>query len=423
MGGPQIPQMTQNEFMKRRINAAPPKSERIFAAGIQVNAEDGTLPDVIQLAPFGEWPTRDKSAVQVFNAEAAEQVIGWFNFWPRRIARWARVNAIKVYVGHPDFAPSEWPERIELGSIVELSADEHGLNAKVQWNAEAMQHVSKHKWPSVAWDCEINGDGTETPTMLWSVGMWHKPNIRAVRAVINADGEYEDSEPDTGEKTKPETNMLNKIMEALRAAGVVKDGDNEDTVMGAIGSMISSLAWKREEETRQKAMAAQMRTALNAAAEVEDAALPDEAVARINAQATEIGTLTERLNALTTERDDLRAARINAAVERLIETGRVTKADEDTVRGELNADFDAALSKRLATSVQLNSAPLKIGGHKPAITEARERMTRINAWCEAYMAQHGSTWDDAWRASKSDPVIKALHEQAARADAAREQEG
>jgi phage I-like protein len=78
---------------------------------------------------------------------------------------------VKVWVGHPDFAPNEWPERIELGSITELMIDDNGLNARVEWNAEAMEHVTKHKFPSVAWDCDVNGDGTETPAMLWSVGM------------------------------------------------------------------------------------------------------------------------------------------------------------------------------------------------------------------------------------------------------------
>ena len=46
-------------------------------------------------------------------------------------------------------------------------------------------------------------------------------------------------------------------------------------------------------------------------------------VARLNADASELGTLRERVNALTAERDAERTARINAILDRLVETGRV----------------------------------------------------------------------------------------------------
>jgi hypothetical protein len=189
--------------MKRRLhlNAKAPEHGFIFAPGQAIEINTDALPEVIQIAPFGRWPTRDKKAVQVFNAESADQILSWFNFFPRRLARLARINSVKVWVGHPDFAPAEWPERIELGSITELMVDEHGLNARVEWNAEAMEHVTKHKFPSVAWDCDVNDDGTETPAMLWSVGMWHRPNIKSVQPVINAEG-YEDESPEIEE---PET--------------------------------------------------------------------------------------------------------------------------------------------------------------------------------------------------------------------------
>ncbi|GEP46382.1 hypothetical protein [Brevifollis gellanilyticus] len=209
-------EMQRRRDKRTRINARAPEHPLLFAPGVQIRVNaDGTLPEWIQIAPFGEWPTRDGRAVQRFHAEAAEQIISWFNFWPRRIARLAHIQAVKVWVGHPDFAPEEWPERIELGSITELSADEQGLNARVSWAAGALTHVTKHRFPSVAWDCDVIGDGIEVPALLWSVGMWHQPNIKSVKAVINALSD------DEGEGE----------LEAEENAEV--DGDEEDSIEDA----------------------------------------------------------------------------------------------------------------------------------------------------------------------------------------------
>jgi hypothetical protein len=407
------PEIKRGRGHKTRINAKAPEHGFIFAPGqaLQMNADE-TLPPVIQLAPFGRWPTRDKKAVQVFNAESAEQVVSWFNFWPRRLARLARLNAIKVWVGHPDFAPNEWPERIELGSITDLMIDEHGLNAKVEWNAEAMEHVKKHKFPSVAWDCEVNSDGTETPAMLWSVGMWWKPNIKSVQPVINADGYEEETETETETERaearttnpEPETSMLKKIMDALMSAGIVKETDGEDTIMGLLGSMIQSLAWKREEQKRQADMASQMRTALNAAADVEDDQLPDLIAARCNAQKATIQELNARISTLTEER-------IRAVIERAIETGRATLADELQLRTALNADFENAVSTLTAKPVQLNTKPLQIGGAKPGVMAFAERRAQINAEVEKRMDEKRLSYDAAFNAVKADPKFAPLFEQ------------
>jgi hypothetical protein len=407
--------------MKRilRLNAKAPEHGFIFAPGqaIEINAD--ALPDVIQIAPFGRWPTRDKKVVQVFNAESAEQILSWFNFFPRRLARLARINSVKVWVGHPDFAPQEWPERIELGSITELMIDEHGLNARVEWNAEAMEHVTKHKFPSVAWDCDVNGDGTETPAMLWSVGMWHRPNIKSVQPVINAEG-YEESDEETGrlgdsetenEETQPETNMLKKILAALIEAGIVKDTDSEDTVVGQIGSLIQSLAYQRESKQREAAMAAQMRTALNAVADVAelpDEALADQTVTQLNAVITQRDAQAATIAELNARISTLSAERITSAVAFAVESGRATKADEARLITELNADFDGTLSKLSANPVQLNCKPLSLGGSKPGVMEFKDRQARINAEVTKRMEEGKLPYDAAFNAVKADAAFKPL---------------
>ena len=406
--------------MKRRLhlNAKAPEHGFIFAPGQAIEINTDALPDVIQIAPFGRWPTRDKKAVQVFNAESAEQILSWFNFFPRRLARLARINSVKVWVGHPDFAPAEWPERIELGSITELMVDEHGLNARVEWNAEAMEHVTKHKFPSVAWDCDVNDDGTETPAMLWSVGMWHRPNIKSVQPVINAEGYEEESpeieEPETKDSDpEQEKPMLKKILAALIEAGIVKESDGEDTVIGQIGSMIQSLAWKREETARQATMAAQMRTALNAVADVAelpDAALPEQTLTQLNAVIAERDTQAATIAELNARVIDLNAARITEVINRAIETGRATKADEDSLRTQLNAAPDTAIEELLARPVQLNCKPLDIAGKKVAVMDYQKRASRFNAEVERVMTEEGKDYTTAFNLVQKDGAFAPLLE-------------
>ena len=406
--------------MKRRLhlNAKAPEHGFIFAPGQAIEINTDALPEVIQIAPFGRWPTRDKKAVQVFNAESADQILSWFNFFPRRLARLARINSVKVWVGHPDFAPAEWPERIELGSITELMVDEHGLNARVEWNAEAMEHVTKHKFPSVAWDCDVNDDGTETPAMLWSVGMWHRPNIKSVQPVINAEG-YEDESPEIEEpetkdsEPKQEKPMLKKILAALIEAGIVKESDGEDLVIGQIGSMIQSLAWKREETARQATMAAQMRTALNAVADVAeqpDAALPEQTLTQLNAVIAERDTQAATIAELNARVIDLNAARITEVIYRAIETGRATKADEDSLRTQLNAAPDTAIEELLARPVQLNCKPLDIGGKKVAVMDYQKRASRFNAEVERVMTEEGKDYTTAFNLVQKDGAFAPLLE-------------
>jgi hypothetical protein len=404
-----------------RINAKAPEHGLVFAPGIAIELNaDNTLPEWIKLAPFGEHPTRDKKAVQVFNAESADQIISWFNFFPRKLARLANINSVKVWVGHPDFAPNEWPERIDLGSVTELKHDDTDLWGKVRWNAGAVEHVTKHKFPSVAWDCEVNGDGTETPAFLWSVGMWHKPNIKSVEAVINAAEDYQEPETTNPEQGTP--TMLNKIMEALKAAGIVKDDDAEETILGAIGSLIQSIAYRREETARQKAAADTMRVALNAVADVAelpDDGLPDAVVAQLNAVISERDAQAATIAELNSRISTLSAERVVSAVAHAIATGRATKADEDRLTAELNADFDGTLCKLSAQRVQLNSQSLNLGRNKAAITTEQDRAAQLNGWVEDCQIRLNCDYATAWNASKTDEKMAVIHAAMEAADKAR----
>jgi hypothetical protein len=433
--------MTNDEFMKPIFLPAPPyrlrlnaEVYRIFAPGVHtaLNADAAVLPEWIQLAPYGSWPTSERDehgqpeAVQVFDADGARDLVSRFNALHRRLFRLARLNSCKVYVGHPDFAPEVWPERVEVADVVELSFDAEGLNGRMRWNTDVLDIVRKNKFPSVAWDTQVTGQGQEKPVMLWSVGMWHRPNIKDVRSVINA---LPDANPEPDPETKPEDkpamNILAQIKALLKKAGLLQDTDSDETLLGALGSLISTIGWKREEEARQVEMNKELKTALNAQADkplgefvtdlitahatLQTAATDRET--RLNAAAAETTTLNERINALTTERDALRTgdnARINAIMELLIQTGRVTKAEEEAARTRLNAEFGTAIAELLQAPSKLGGKPLNIGGTRPAIAEAQERMARINAWTDEYMVKKSVGYDEAYKAAEAAPELKPL---------------
>jgi hypothetical protein len=378
-----------------------PKSNLLFASGVAValNA-DTTLPEWIQLAPFGRHPSRDKKSVQVFNAEAAQQVIQWFNFFPRRLGRLMGLNACPVWVGHPDFAPETWPDRRQLGNVQELEAREDGLYGRITWNADASAIINAegHKFPSVAWDCDQGSDNELHPAMLWSVGMWAKPNIKSVQPVINAEG-YDDEEEDDddddddkkedADKNKPDPSdpsTGSKIKTLLVEANLLTEDSEDDAVLAAITDLLAARS--------------------SAAAEAETAT-------------TQLNAVREDITTLQTQLTQLNAARVEDALTWLIETGRVTKADEATIKTQLNADFDKTLANLRDKQIQLNSQPLKLGGHKPAVMASHARAAKLADWISNHMAQTNCDYDTAWSASQTHSETAALHAAMQQADADR----
>lgn len=388
------------------------KHHYLFAAGraAQCNAEE--LPEWIQLAPYGNHPTRDKQRVQVFNAEAAAQVVQWFDFWPRKVARLMGINAVPVWVGHPDFDPQTWPERRQIGVVKELEAREDGLWGRVAWNAEAIGAMRDegHKFPSVAWDCdEINATEVQ-PAFLWSVGMWHRPNIQSVQPVINA-AEDANAQTQTQPEPQPPTNttMLDQIKAVLIQSGILKAEDSDETILDVLGSLISNLAWRRAEEKRQEEVASALKTAINATEDKPEEDLVNGVIAELNAARETLVERDAQIQEMGAQLTQINASRAEGALNHLIVTGRVSKAEEEAARVELNADFDKALAKYSERAVQLNTEALKLGKDKPGVMEAHERHNKLLDWCNARMTQTNCSWDEAWAASKQDAEMKGIH--------------
>ena len=374
-----------------------PKLPLLYASGLAVEINADALPEWIQLAPFGEHPTRDGKSVQVFNAEAAASVVGWFNSIWSKIKRVMGINALPIWLGHPDFAPEQWPQKKQLGSITELESRADGLWGRAEWNASAAAEVrdNKHRFASTAWDCDEIAPGRIQPVMLWSVGMWHRPNIKSVQPVCNAVADNDQPE------TNAETNTMNKnIIAALMAAHILAaETEDEAAVVTAINAHGKAIAGN---ETQLNAATTELET--------------------LRARVTELEARETQLNAEAESRrselETLRTAHINAILDSAVESGRITQADVETTRTELNANLETGIAKLKDRKPALNTAPLSIGRQRPAIMQAQERITTLNAWVESYIEQHKCDYATAFNASKADDKMKAIHAAMQSADSA-----
>lgn len=369
-----------------------PKNLIVHTTGLQVNAT-GSLPEWIQLAPYGEHPTRDRASVQVFNAAIAEQLVNAFHGIFAKITRVIGLNTVPIWKGHPDFAPTEWPEKIRLGSITDLAAREDGLWGKAEWNAEAEREIkeNRHRFASSAWDVEELSPGKIQPVILWSVGMWHQPNIKSVLPVVNAGTEEEDTEAkkesDKEKETKPEpTKPMNAdIIKALIEAGLITEGTDEVTATTALLSHLKDIAKAGEDKKKAEDEAANLKL------EVE----------KKDGEAEE---MKSQINALRTKAAGL-------VIKSAIETGRITEAEKAGFETEINADFEAGIQKITSLTPKLNTQGINLNRSREAVLNAAERQTKISDWVNTYMEAKSVSYNTAFNACKQAPEMKAIWEQ------------
>lgn len=366
-----------------------PKNLIVHTTGLQVNAT-GALPEWIQLAPYGEHPTRDRASVQVFNAAIAEQLVNAFHGIFAKITRVIGLNTVPIWKGHPDFAPTEWPEKIRLGSITDLAAREDGLWGKAEWNAEAEREIkeNRHRFASSAWDVEELSPGKIQPVILWSVGMWHQPNIKSVLPVVNAGTEEDDTEAekksDKEKETKPEpTKPMNpELIKALIEAGLIKEGADEAAANTALMGLLKDIAKAGEDKKK---------------AEEEAAGLKLE-VEKKDGEAEE---MKSQINALRTKAAEF-------AIKSAIETGRITEAEKAGAQIEINADFETYLEKLGMLVPKLNTSPIHLNRSREAVLNAAQRTTIITDWVNAHMAEKQVDYNTAFNAAKTAPELKEV---------------
>lgn len=376
------------------------KLHALFSSGLSAanaSADGWTL-----VAPFGDFPFKDaqgREHLQVFNAENCAEMVTTFNgLWSklsRVVGSMFGRHACPLWLGHPDFAPQVWKDRKQLGTVEGLRVSERGLEAQLAYNAEgeAVRAAGKHVFPSVSVECEPDEAGRIHPKLLWSIGLWHRPNIPSVDSIATVNA-VTDSEPDglkpelqTQTQTRP---MLSKLKQLLLKLGLLPEDAAEDeaTIEPALGEL----------ETSYNAMKAKLGELETAKKKADDDKAAAEATTTASNAAHE-STIT----ALNAELVKLRTQRAEMAADALVASGHITAAEREATVTTLNAEtFDAELSKLQAKTPAVKTKGLNLGDKRQGITTTNAARDHIANWCAA----KGGDYTTAFNASKTAPECK-----------------
>lgn len=347
-----------------------------------INEAFGDDLEWVRIAPFGELP--NSVGLQVFNKEAAAEMVSAFNSLPERAARLFR--GLPVYVGHPDDAgwakanPSVRTEAV--GRIKDLQTRPDGLYGKIAWNEEGTRLISgeaaAYAYHSPRWSMRPVPGRRKTfqPVLLHSIGLTNHPNIPDLPIGLN--------EAERAQSLAMKKSIL-ALLAALGRPALAADATDE-----------------------------QFETALNEAVPVATSALADQ-----GNLATAQSTLTTAQNevcTLTTERDGLkakvtdlqsavnteRAARADATLLVAINEGRIKEADKAGWQAKLvanGADFDAVSKEITALKPAINTKAPNIG-HRKGEGENTATVDAINEAVTAYQAEHNCDHHTAYCAVK-----------------------
>ncbi len=373
----------------------------------EINAPDAIAPHWICLAPFGEHRTRDGKRVQVLDAASAKELVETFNFWPRRVARLFEINAVPVWLGHPDFAPEEWPDKTQLGHVAEIAARDEALWGRVEWNAQGLRTLGEgeHRFPSVAWEVVYGGSTRGTPINLWSVGIWRTPNIRDTPPIVRAEI---NSEQETAEQTndnEPPDTMKDKLLALLIKLGLLKEAPADEAAETAalteLETALGTLTSASEASAQMLAISEALK-GLSAALKLDGEKTPLEiitaAIAALEGKDTEAEAMKTEVNALKTSRVEL-------ALQNALASGAVTKAQLPATRAKLAAaaDFDAVLTEINSAAPKLNMHGLKLPRlARAAASDAQTQRAEINAWIEEKMGTANLTYNAAYKLAKDE---------------------
>ncbi len=327
-----------------------------------------------QVSPFGRFPHR--VGMQVFDQQAAEGIVRFFNSARERMARWWR--GLPVFIGHPDLDPKTYPDHRKYGSIQRLEVRADGLYAQARWSRAGREIVNDEHFdfPSPLWNMEPvpHEAGAFRPVELISVGLTNRPNISNKPVGANA----EDAEAEVLSPMKREEIIQQLGLRPAEGADAVTDEQ--------ITAAITRLRATEDENTR---LAAQLRDAHEARDEQARHAA-NERQARIEDR------LTVAANA-----------------------GRITEAERDGWRARLAADFDGTCIKLGQLAPTLNTRrTCQTGalGERSGGTAAMTRAARIQAANEAVEARgrpggaRAQPKAFAWVRSQQPELFKDMHE-------------
>jgi hypothetical protein len=322
------------------------------------------------------------TALQIVDEQAALSMANELNSISGRLSRLFR--GAPVYVGHPYHPNPELRDTDKRargwGKSIEIANEEGGFRFIVAYNELGSAEVNdaQFAYHSPQWDMEllpiVKGQPLRCrPVRLQSFGLTNQPNIPvpAIVAANEADAGGDESR-ETETEDEPSMNLLDKIKALLKKAGLTSEADTDEAVEGAIGNLISNLAWSRErkaaDENELKKLQAvaganegDTRTREELLEVVITAANERQQVQAQLTAANEARTAAEeRLTAANEAAATARRERLNLAMTGLISEGRLTLA-------EANAETTRLLTA--ANEAEVTTALEELGKRTPKTGE------------------------------------------------------
>ena len=292
----------------------------------------------IQIAPLGDFP--HAQGLQRVDALCVSTMAERFNSIRAKIGR--MFAGVPLFEGHHDTDPEKYPNGRSFGWVLELGdrgAD--GLWARVRWAGEGRDLVrsGQYKFVSPLWTgreiARENGKIVYRPETLLSLALTNMPNLPLP--------------PLANEKNHMKT--LTEILEL-----------NEDAAADAICAKAETLA--NERSTAQQ---------------------------RVEALANELAAEKKKV-------EEERTARIELILANAIVAGRLTLAEKDRWRGELQKDLVAAEKNLANAKAVLNqvSQTVDLGNEKTAYDTEATRRNLLNAFVMEKMGtglSHMAAWE------------------------------
>ena len=354
-----------------------------------------------QLAvPWGEWP--NEVGLQVFTPDTCKAMVQSFN----AAALSGRADdperpGAPIFEGHP-FAPQAkacgWTNCKRIGSVHELRLGDKGLECRMAWNADGERNAAnrQHSFPSIGLNLRKDRtSGKMIPVEFDHIGMWEKPNIKAVPA-WNAATNHPHQAPSTKNQ---EQDPMNKKLAALL-------GLTEDSTEADVEAAVNALKIKAAE-------AAGITAAVNAAVTAAEAPLQaacNAATQRAEAAETALAAATAETAKLASAVNAAHEVRNEAVLELAVYQGRISPADKPAYKTQLAADASKAIAAINALNVKYHRQPIapnreQVQQLTRTKAEAEEKLiTAVNAYMTEKKCEHAK----AYNAVMADPANAAL---------------
>lgn len=301
----------------------------------------------LQISPYGDYP--NKVGLQRIQKPDAEAMVTAFNSLRGKVSR--AFMGLPIYVGHPDVQPDKYPDKRRYGKITDLEARADGFYGKVAMNSlgKAALEEGHFQFNSPTWLLKREKSFVR-PVELISVGLTNTPQIPG----------------DPWAKNETESNNMKWLIDLLVSKGLMKADEGEDQLKTAVNSLLALPARVTELDSKLT-LATNETTRLTG----------------------EVATFQTNVTNLTTERDNLIAARNKLALDVAVNDGCIKEADRVAWNTKLTENFEtnhAELRKQKAVSTKS-----KLGGagdRKGESAESDNKIVAINTAVRKYGTEH-----------------------------------